>query len=148
MLSAWPSNGEEEDGGDGSPERPEVRLVTTRPVAAGESLEIRENYGNADLLCKYGFVDLDRRSERNAFTFEVSVYASREAASREWGGGSGGGGGAGLLHLCIKFGYLIGHFSEFCVFVAPISPSRSPFVAAIARAEEDTKGRTHGGRHP
>lgn len=53
-------------------ERPEIRLVTTRPVAAGESLEILENSPNAERLCKYGFVDVERRSELCSFTFEVT----------------------------------------------------------------------------
>lgn len=71
VVSAWPSDGEEAEEGEERPDRPEVRLVTTRPVAAGESLEIREHYSNAEWLCKYGFVDSKKQNERNTFTFEV-----------------------------------------------------------------------------
>lgn len=71
VVSAWPSDGEEAEEGDERPDRPEVRLVTTRPVPAGESLEIREPYSNAERLCKYGFVDLKKKNECNTFTFEV-----------------------------------------------------------------------------
>lgn len=79
MVSAWPRGDhdeevEEEDEEEEEEERPEkaeVRLVTTRRVAAGDSLEVRENYTNAERLYKYGFVERDRRKERSPFTFEV-----------------------------------------------------------------------------
>lgn len=82
MVSAWPSSGQDHDAGDDEedeeeeedeerPEKAEIRLVTTRRVAAGDSLEIRENYTNAERLCKYGFVERGRRKECSPFTFEV-----------------------------------------------------------------------------
>lgn len=71
VVSAWPSDGEDVEEGQERPDRPEIRLVTTRPVAAGKSLEIREHYSNAERLCKYGFVDFKKQNECNTFTFEV-----------------------------------------------------------------------------
>lgn len=53
------------------PEEPEVWLVATRPVAAGESLELQENCSNEQRLCKYGFVDINRRNEHLNMRFEV-----------------------------------------------------------------------------
>lgn len=55
------------------PEEPEIWLVATRPVAAGDSLEIKEKYSNEQRLCKYGFVDINRRKECNNMRFEVRV---------------------------------------------------------------------------
>lgn len=85
VVSAWPRN--RGDGGDRRegvlvefdeeeweyerPEEPEVWLVATRPVAAGDSLEVKEDYSNERRLCNYGFVDINRRRERNHFRFEV-----------------------------------------------------------------------------
>lgn len=74
VVSAWPSDGEEVEEGEERPDRPEVRLVTTQAVAKGQSLEIREHYSNAERLCKYGFVDLKKKNERNTFTFEVRCF--------------------------------------------------------------------------
>ncbi|CAM9263707.1 unnamed protein product [Ectocarpus sp. 4 AP-2014] len=87
VVSAWPSY--RGDGGDGRegvlvefdeeeweyerPEEPEVWLVATRPVAAGDSLEVKEDYGNERWLCNYGFVDINRRRERNHFRFEKKI---------------------------------------------------------------------------
>lgn len=74
----YPSEHEDLKGASEKLERPEIWLVTTHPVAAGESLEILENSPNAVRLCKYDFVDVERRSELCLFTFEVTCPASYE----------------------------------------------------------------------
>ena len=56
------------------PTEPEVWLIATRPVAAGDSLELKEDYSNEQRLCKYGYVDINRRKECNNMRFEVRVY--------------------------------------------------------------------------
>ncbi|CAN0159185.1 unnamed protein product, partial [Ectocarpus fasciculatus] len=86
VVSAWPSD--RGDVGDGRgvlvefdeeeweyerPEEPEVWMVATRPVAAGDSLEVKDNYSNEQRLIKYGFVDINRRRERNNFRFEKKI---------------------------------------------------------------------------
>lgn len=58
-----------------------VQLVTTRPVAKGESLEMRpvcivrddnvSKIGNQELLCNYGFVDVESGRERASIDFNV-----------------------------------------------------------------------------
>ena len=73
VVPVWPSDDEGAEDPGGRAERAEIRLVTTRPVAAGDRLEVRENNTNAEKLCKYGFVDVGRRSELCAFTFEKKV---------------------------------------------------------------------------
>ncbi|CAM9300154.1 unnamed protein product, partial [Hapterophycus canaliculatus] len=89
VVAAWPiaqGDGDEEDREGGvlvefdeeeweyeRPEEPEVWLVATRPVAAGGWLEIKENYSNEQRLCKFGFVDITRRTECNNMRFEKKI---------------------------------------------------------------------------
>lgn len=56
------------------PKEPEVWLIATRAVAVGDSLELKEDYSNEQRLCKYGFVDINRRKECNNMRFEVGMY--------------------------------------------------------------------------
>lgn len=65
------------------PKEPEVWLIATRPVAEGDSLELKEDYSNEQRLCKYGFVDINRRRECNNMRFEVCVsVCARGAGAR------------------------------------------------------------------
>lgn len=72
VVPFYPSEDEDLKGARETLERPEIRLVTTRPMTAGESPEILENRPNAVRLCKYAFVDVESRSELCPFTSEVT----------------------------------------------------------------------------
>lgn len=52
-----------------------LRLVATKPVAKGERLEMACNkrFLNEELLCNYGFVDVESRRERLHLQFHVGV---------------------------------------------------------------------------
>lgn len=95
LVPAPLSDGDTQGGiDDEMPDHSEVRMVATRPIAAGESLEMQENSTNAERLCKYGFVDINRRHERNPFRFEVRYIRKSYYRRTGWEGA--------LLSLCLS----------------------------------------------